>query len=704
MSKAPSSLLLLRSGNPAFSGSRRRLLQGMATLPVLTGCDWWFGSGSDGSGTTYSNTIAEGRRLIEGAMQATATSSVSVALLDGQEVVWAEAFGKIRSDEAAPATPQTRYNIGSVSKVLTAIAVMQLVDRGQVELDAPASRYLPEFRMLSPDYGAITVRMLINHSSGLPGTYERNLFTFTPGQEYAKDAERAMADLHLKAQPGAFSVYCNDGFTMAGRVVAEVSGMPYPEYVRRHIFEPLGMSRSGFGDVALPEGEYAHADLDGEVMGQEFVRAYATGGAFSTPEDMLKLAGMFINEGTWRGNRILSVTAVRAMAQSQVVNQPLYVYPDLPFGLGWDSVAQVGLAHVGVRCWQKNGGTALYGSDFFVLPGEQLALMITGTSTAYGAGTLAEQILLNALVERGSLQSLPAPVAPYSAAESSTDAELDAMVGCYGAHDRLYRVQREAGSDAIGIWYWQSGSWQLLQGGLRRRSNGDYAFNENAERSFHVRTVQDLQFLEQRFKAGHGHYRMRFPLAQRLEPLSEFSLAWRERLSGLWVLVNEDFSSVALDLEPPTKNLESCPDLPGYVLLDGEQAMVPVDDQRTGMILTIPVTASRDLREVVVHDREDGEWLWINGLWYRPVSSLATLVPGQHELDVDNNGYTAWVKMAPASRVEVQGSSTGWRLYSDQWEQLFVQEGAGSAELPAGTSCWLAIFGQAGDRVPVIVT
>ena len=112
----------------------------------------------------YPQTIADGRTAIQQRLVDTDTPSASVALINGERIAWSETFGLI--DKAASTAPDatTMYGIGSVSKVFAAIAVMKLVDQGQVVLDAPLTQYLPDFRMASPEYSQITVRMLPSSS------------------------------------------------------------------------------------------------------------------------------------------------------------------------------------------------------------------------------------------------------------------------------------------------------------------------------------------------------------------------------------------------------------------------------------------------------------------------------------------------------------------------------------------------------------
>ena len=128
------------------------------------------------------------------------------------------------------------YGIGSVSKIFTTVAVMQLVESGKLELDKPVVQYLPAFKMADPRYKNITVRMLLNHSSGLMGsTFGSALLLGDSSQQATGTLLDNLAKQRLKADPGAYSSYCNDGFTLAQLVVEAVTDMNFEDYLHAKV-------------------------------------------------------------------------------------------------------------------------------------------------------------------------------------------------------------------------------------------------------------------------------------------------------------------------------------------------------------------------------------------------------------------------------------------------------------------------------------
>jgi CubicO group peptidase (beta-lactamase class C family) len=159
-------------------------------------------------------------------------SAISVALFAGDRIVYREAFGYANRDTQRPATVETRFNIGSVSKVAAALAVMILRDRGLLSLDQPVAELLPSFSMISPEYTQVTVRHLISHSSGFPITNGNNAFSFAPVPGYAQDALEGLRRSRLNHAPGELAVYCNEGFTMVEPLVLELTGLSDPDFIR----------------------------------------------------------------------------------------------------------------------------------------------------------------------------------------------------------------------------------------------------------------------------------------------------------------------------------------------------------------------------------------------------------------------------------------------------------------------------------------
>jgi CubicO group peptidase (beta-lactamase class C family)/D-alanyl-D-alanine dipeptidase len=169
----------------------------------------------------------------------------SMALVDGDQVVWAEGFGFQDPQRTVPASADTVYRVGSISKLFTDIAVMQLVEAGTLDLDAPVQDYLPEFQPHDPHGRPITLRQLLSHRSGLVrespvGNY------FDPSEPTLDATIASLNDTSLVYAPETRTKYSNAAIAVVGGLVEKVAGRSHPEFVKDNILARLGMERSSF--------------------------------------------------------------------------------------------------------------------------------------------------------------------------------------------------------------------------------------------------------------------------------------------------------------------------------------------------------------------------------------------------------------------------------------------------------------------------
>lgn len=193
---------------------------------------------------------------VEAQRQTLNIPGLALAVVQGDQVAYLHGYGQAGPD-GRPVTPQTPFMIGSTTKSFTALAIMQLVEAGQLELDTPVQRYLPWFTLADAQAAAqITVRHLLNQTSGLSTAVGRQ-------EEFASDLSasaienrvRRLADVALVHAPGAVHEYSNVNYTILGLIVQTVAGQAYESYVQTHIFEPLQMRHSFTAqDAAIQDG------------------------------------------------------------------------------------------------------------------------------------------------------------------------------------------------------------------------------------------------------------------------------------------------------------------------------------------------------------------------------------------------------------------------------------------------------------------
>jgi CubicO group peptidase (beta-lactamase class C family) len=278
---------------------------------------------------------------IEREMRRLNIPGVSLAIVERDRIVHTRGFRRARPGGEAP-TPRTPFVLGSTTKSFTALAVMQLVEAGKVDLDAPVQRCLPWFRVANAKASAqMTVRHLLNQTSGLPMVAGMaNLADLDQDSDAAERQARALSTLKLSHPVGAAFEYSNLNYNLLGLIVEAASGESYADYVQRHIFTPLGMSRSYTSQAA--------AKRDGLAVGYRYWFGHPiaihdlplprgslpSGQLISSAEDMAHYLIAHLNGGRFGEARILSSDGIdelhRGVAEQRVMGKVVAEY-----GMGW---------------------------------------------------------------------------------------------------------------------------------------------------------------------------------------------------------------------------------------------------------------------------------------------------------------------------------------------------------------------------------
>lgn len=257
------------------------------------------------------------------------TAGASFAFFEGDKIVWSRGFGYRDIDKRLPATPDTMYDVASVTKSFTVTAIMQLVEQGKLSLDDPIENIIPDFHV-RPGGEQILVRHLITHTSGIPelgsstrmkGALIGTRDDIMPLADFP-DYLLFMSDLDkwTIGKPGETFRYSNDGFALLGYIVQLVSGMSYQAYLKQNVLEPLGMTRSTFAkadadaddNVATP---YALIDGRHVPMIYPFKHIGSFSGLITSPIELAKFSAMMLNGGVAPGTgaRVLSQASIDEM-------------------------------------------------------------------------------------------------------------------------------------------------------------------------------------------------------------------------------------------------------------------------------------------------------------------------------------------------------------------------------------------------------
>ncbi|HET6809704.1 MAG TPA: serine hydrolase domain-containing protein [Acidimicrobiales bacterium] len=360
-------------------------------------------SGIDRLGTTLPGRLADLARE-HGVVGA------SLAVRQGDAVVRA-ATGVTNLRTGVEVTPDTLFQIGSISKSYTAALVMQLVDEGLVDLDAPVQTYVPDFTTAQPEAAArVTVRHLLNHTSGVDGDVFAD---FGRGDDCVERYVAAMSGLDHIHPVGSLFSYCNSGYVLLGRLVELVRGCGWDRALQEHLLRPLGVADS----VTLPEEVLLRGSAVGHLptgadgalevaKAWHLSRALGPAGVISAPaHEVLALARMLTDDGRAAdGTAVLSPASVKAMRQLEVELPDPYT-----LGAGWG--LGVILFSLGPPLVFGHDGTTLGQNAYLrVVPDADLAVVLLANGG--GAGGLFDALLRPLLSELAGATLNPVPEPP----------------------------------------------------------------------------------------------------------------------------------------------------------------------------------------------------------------------------------------------------------------------------------------------------
>ncbi|MFO0980706.1 MAG: serine hydrolase domain-containing protein [Planctomycetota bacterium] len=342
------------------------------------------------------------------------TPGAAVMLVDHGEIVFAKGYGLANVAEHVPVTPQTVFDVGSVSKQFTAMAIMMLAEQGELSYDDSLSKFLPEF----PAYAAnITVRHLLHHTGGLPdymAAFERTR-RFAPGfMPTTHDAVRLLAEQpRPDFAPGDQWAYSNSGYVVLAAIVEAASGQRFPDFVRENIFEPLGMRHSLVMDENVQTAANRAISYAREATGFTDIDAhplnliYGDGAVNTTIEDL------FLWDQALATEKLVKASTRELAFTSGKRNDGT----DTGYGFGW-AVGQF----FGRRCVSHGGAWVGFRAFIMRLPAQEFSVVIEANLAQADPEAMAKRvarIYLHAQLE------LPQPVAVAASVLASCVGEYD---------------------------------------------------------------------------------------------------------------------------------------------------------------------------------------------------------------------------------------------------------------------------------------
>lgn len=302
--------------------------------------------------------------LVSAEMERQKIPGLSVAVVTDARVRWSNGYGLADVENNVPAKAATVYRLASVSKTITAVAVMQLAERGRVDLDAPVQKYCPAF---PEKQWPVTTRQVLGHLSGIRHYKSDEEFNSTRRYESIAEGLSMFKDDPLLHEPGAKMTYTTFGYTLLGCVVEGASASKFADYVRENVFAPAGMMLTRVDSVAdiIPNRAQGYRRMkDGELKNSPLAdNSYKVpgGGFVSTAEDLAKFA---VAVETYK---LLKRETTEQMFTSQKTKDG----KETRYGLGWG----VG-THAGLRTIGHSGAQQRVSTIINLLPERGLAVVV----------------------------------------------------------------------------------------------------------------------------------------------------------------------------------------------------------------------------------------------------------------------------------------------------------------------------------------
>jgi CubicO group peptidase (beta-lactamase class C family) len=347
----------------------------------------------------------------------------SVAVLSGDQVVTA-AVGVVNRETGVAATPQTLFQIGSITKVYTAALVARFVERGELDLDEPVRTYLPEFQVADDTATeTVTLRHLLSHSSGIDGDHFEDTGR---GDDVLEKYVASCSKLEQQFPVGATMSYCNAGFGMIGRVLEKVSGKVWDQVLREELLTPLGLEHT----VTLPEEALRFNTACGHVgepgslkLTPQWGIPRSSGPAGlinATAEDVVRYAQVFLRGGeTVGGERWLKESTVASMLEPQVEVPNPYT-----LGSHW-AVGWILYRNDDRVVYGHDGSTLGQGAFLRMVPDRGVAVSLL--TNGGGIGDLGDALLRDVLRQTADVE-LPARVEPVDGASGG---DRSTQIGTY---------------------------------------------------------------------------------------------------------------------------------------------------------------------------------------------------------------------------------------------------------------------------------
>ena len=584
------------------------------------------------------------------------TAAIAAIMILAEPVTAAYGADKETAPVQTEIKADTVSAVGSVSKIFCTTAALQLYERGLLDIDAPVTDYVPEFTMQDERYKNITVRMLMNHTSGLMGMAYDNMMLYDDIDTTYHD--RFLGNLknaRLKADPGTLATYSNDGFTLLEIVVERVSGESFTDYVENHISKPLKLENTGTAAKMYGSKNTANIFVGGVPYDTDYCMAFGSGGIMSTASELCEFGAAF-----FKGDE----TLLRQSSKDEMQKNNACDQYESAFGLGWDAVdvSKSWTTSEDVQLMFKGGSLLHQYAGLMVAPDEQISVSVTmnGASSS-DAVMLTESLMISALAEKGITVTLDEPKVMETT--DKVPEKYLKMADIYANEGGIFKVEFPDGK-YMGIteitaenpktkryMYTVFDSFVLMDGEPDSDNfvqAGDQELLTFTERNGNTYICK----YENTYADGFGRY---IDSSYYLQKVGAFNIsnsvqqAWTQRNGKKYYMTNMKYSNAYYNVSPCVKlnvpeGINGCAKFTGGMMFQKTMSFTS-ENKAEGFVL-IPGEAGRDLLDFEVFTENGCEYLRTGDQALTMVSedSIPDLTADIHEIALET-GRAKWYKI-----------------------------------------------------------
>lgn len=507
--------------------------------------------------------------------------SASVSVRENGKTIRTKTFGKANKDKKLPVTKKTMFSTGSVSKIYVTAAALKLVDEGKLDLNDKVTKYIPEFKMADPRYKDITVGMLLNHTSGMPGdanAIDCDWAGKVGNDDFAKNTLKELSSQELKSEPGKSSNYCNSGFVLAQQVVEKSADMGFGEYVNEKFFKPMKLKNTAMSsDTSISQDRVARpVDPQGNILPKEYIGASADGlgGMTAAPEEVAKFAEQILSPKAG----YLSQDSIKKFRSDQSLSTDM-PKEQLTNALGWDRISpKISETQV----FEKAGGTTNYVSKVLTAPDAGITVSGSITQLNLSFTEILDELMHDLLIEKGVVKRhTQLPTLPKEQEVNQTTKSSD----YYYSNDSMFGnagiKKIDIKDNLLSMSTWESGKWSNAEKFTRREDDsfGKHDKKNNEYTGYFFKDVSGVTYLmKTTITPGYSNttaVARKINVKEENEP----SKTWKSRDNSLWLRKNVnplDYQAFA-----NISSLQLIKELKGYVLSNGYQPLMEIDGDET---------------------------------------------------------------------------------------------------------------------------